>query len=69
MKLFNATSVVLENGLPHGADENRQSVLGVGVHGKVRRAGRRLEWQGIVLGSVECGHKCQWLRVLFRESL
>ena len=29
MKLFNATSVVLENGLPHGADENRQSVVSV----------------------------------------
>jgi hypothetical protein len=36
------------------------------VHGKVRRAWRRLEWQGIVFGSVECGHKSLWFCVLFR---
>ena len=69
MKLFNATSVVMENGLTHGADENRNSILGVAVHGKVRRAWRRLEWQGIVFGSVEYGHTCQWFRVLFRSSM
>ena len=66
MKLCNATSVVMENGLTHGADENRHSVLGFAVHGKVRRAWRRLEWQGIVFGSVECGHKSLWFCVLFR---
>jgi len=69
VKLLDAARVVMENGLAHGADENRQSVFGVRVHGKVRCAWWRLEWQWIVFGLVECGHSLFSFRVLFKESV
>ena len=70
VQVFDAARIVMEDGLAHSADDNGQVVaLAIQMHGGIRRARRRFEWQWIVLGSVACGHGCRWFQAAVATGL